>query len=46
LRFETFNTWNHPQWNNISNNLSDKRFGQVTTAFDPRIIQLGGKLYF
>jgi hypothetical protein len=46
LRFETFNTWNHPQFNNVSNNLSDKRFGQVTTAFDPRIIQLGGKLYF
>jgi hypothetical protein len=46
LRFETFNTWNHPQWNNIDNNLTDSRFGQVTSAFDPRIIQLGGKLYF
>ena len=46
LRLETFNTWNHPQWNAISNNLSNNNFGQVTSAFDPRILQLGGKVYF
>jgi hypothetical protein len=54
LRLETFNTWNHTQFNQISNNISyDKKtglvnnnFGQFTSAFDPRILQLGGKVYF
>jgi hypothetical protein len=46
LRLETFNTWNHTQFDAVSTNLGDSRFGQVTSAFDPRILQLGGKIYF
>jgi carboxypeptidase family protein len=46
LRLETFNTWNHTQFNGTDNTLGDSRFGQFTSAFDPRILQLGGKLYF
>ena len=46
LRLETFNTWNHTQFNATDNTLGDSRFGQVTSAFDPRILQLGGKIYF
>jgi hypothetical protein len=46
LRLETFNTWNHTQFNGTDNTLGDSRFGQVTSAFDPRILQLGGKIYF
>jgi hypothetical protein len=46
LRFETFNTWNHTQFNQVSNNFGSSNFGQFTSAFDPRTIQLGGKLYF
>ncbi len=46
LRLETFNTWNHTQFNNVDSTLADGRFGQVTSAFDPRILQLGGKIYF
>jgi hypothetical protein len=46
LRLETFNTWNHTQFNAVDTNLGDSRFGQVTSAFDPRILQLGGKIYF
>jgi hypothetical protein len=46
LRLETFNTWNHTQFNGIDTGLGDGRFGQVTSAFDPRILQLGGKIYF
>src|SRR5271169_4343947 len=46
LRLETFNTWNHTQFQNIDSTLGDSRFGQVTSAFDPRILQLGGKIYF
>jgi len=46
LRLETFNTWNHTQFNAVDTNLGDSRFGQVTSAFDPRVLQLGGKIYF
>ncbi len=46
LRVETFNTWNHTEFNQVSNSLGSSNFGQVTSAFDPRIFQLGGKIYF
>ncbi|MGC1615440.1 MAG: hypothetical protein WA736_12195, partial [Candidatus Acidiferrum sp.] len=46
LRLETFNTWNHTQFNGIGTGLGSSNFGQVTSAFDPRILQLGGKIYF
>jgi len=46
IRLETFNTWNHTQFNQVDSTLADSRFGQVTSAFDPRILQLGGKIYF
>ena len=46
FRVETFNIWNHTQFNGVSNNLGSSNFGQFTSAFDPRILQLGGKLYF
>jgi hypothetical protein len=51
FRVESFNTWNHTQFRGdtgggISNNFGSSNFGQFTTAFDPRIFQLGAKLYF
>jgi hypothetical protein len=46
LRLETFNTWNHTQFNAVNTSFTDGKFGQVTSAFDPRILQLGGKIYF
>jgi hypothetical protein len=55
LRLETFNTWNHTQFNGVANNITflkngqidrTTNFGQYTSAFDPRILQLGGKIYF
>ena len=54
LRLETFNTWNHTQFNGVNNTVTfDKtgtrvvnNFGQFNSAFDPRILQLGGKIYF
>jgi len=46
LRVETFNIWNHTQFNQVSNNFGSSNFGQFTSAFDPRILQLGVKLYF
>jgi hypothetical protein len=46
LRVESFNTWNHTEFNQVSNGLGASNFGQVTSAFDPRIFQIGLKLYF
>ena len=54
LRLETFNTWNHTQFNGVGtsfngynpNGTPKGSFGQVTSAFDARILQLGGKIYF
>ena len=46
FRAESFNTWNHTQFHDVSTNLGDSKFGQVTSAFEPRIFQLGMKLVF
>ncbi len=46
FRLETFNTFNHTEFNAIDNGFNDGNFGQVTGAYDPRVLQLGGKLTF
>jgi hypothetical protein len=46
FRAESFNTWNHTEFDQISNGLGASNFGQVTTAFDPRVFQFGAKLYY
>jgi hypothetical protein len=51
LRAESFNVWNHTQFQGsntggISNNFSASNFGQITSAFDPRVFQLGMKMMF
>ena len=60
LRLETFNTWNHTQFNGVNQTINfnfvpasksfafnpGNNFGQYNSAFDPRILQLGGKIYF
>jgi Carboxypeptidase regulatory-like domain len=60
FRVETFNIWNHTQFNQVGSNISFKKdpvtglfvrdtttnFGQYTSAFDPRIMQLALKAYF
>jgi len=46
LRFETFNVWNHTQFNQVSTNFGSSNFGRFTSAFDPRTLQLGIKAYF
>jgi hypothetical protein len=50
LKLETFNTFNHTQFKtqstDSSNSLGDSRFGQFTSAYPARIIQLAGKVYF
>ncbi len=46
LRAESFNIWNHTQFDQVSNGLGSSNFGQVTSAFDPRVFQFGAKIYF
>lgn len=45
-RAEFFNFFNTPLLNNPSSSVSDSRFGRITSARDPRIIQMALKLYF
>ena len=51
LRFESFNTFNKTQFGSssgagfdVANH--DSNFGQVTSIFSPRILELGGKFHF
>jgi len=52
FRAEFFNIWNHTQFKaseydgGISGNYGSSNFGQITQAWDPRIMQLALKLYF
>ena len=56
LRFESFNTFNHTQFNAVSSTANftgtpgsstiSNNFGNVTTTYDPRVFQLGAKLLF
>ncbi|MGB7547772.1 MAG: carboxypeptidase-like regulatory domain-containing protein [Terracidiphilus sp.] len=53
LRFESFNTFNHFEYNGVSSSLgldnslhSNNNFGAVTSAWDPRVLELGGKFVF
>lgn len=51
LRGEFFNTFNHANFTSTSNNypvigVSSGGFGTITTAYDPRIIQLALKVVF
>ena len=52
FRVDAFNIWNHTQFignvnqGGISTNAAATNFGQITSASDPRILQLGVKMVF
>jgi len=46
FRFELFNLFNHPNFQNIQGDLSAGNFGRVTAQTLPRWWQIGGKLTF
>ncbi|MGC2463592.1 MAG: carboxypeptidase regulatory-like domain-containing protein [Candidatus Acidiferrum sp.] len=46
FRAEFFNAFNHTSFLGVSTNVNSSLFGRVTSTHDPRIIQLGLKLYF
>jgi hypothetical protein len=45
-RAEFFNVLNHANFNNPNTSVSASSFGRITSARDPRIIQMALKLYF
>jgi len=46
LRGEAFNLMNHTNWGTVDTVATDTTFGQVTSARDPRILQVAGKINF
>jgi hypothetical protein len=46
LRFEAFNLFNHAQFNNPDGDIISDQFGLITSARDPRILQLGARFTF
>lgn len=46
LRFETYNTFNHTQFNGVNTTYGNGGFGAVNSTFDPRTLQLGAKFQF
>jgi hypothetical protein len=46
LRAESFNVFNHTNFETIGTGLSTSTFGQVTAAHEARRMQFSGKLYF
>jgi hypothetical protein len=48
LRLETFNTFNHVNFNLPSSNVNSSQLGRITSDSNigPRIVQLAGKFYF
>ena len=48
FRLETFNTFNHTEFNNVGTSFNDGsgNFGQTTNTWGPRVLELGGQFKF
>jgi hypothetical protein len=46
LRFESFNTFNHVQFSGVDTGSHDANFGQVTSDYGMRNLELAGKFVF
>jgi hypothetical protein len=46
FRAESFNTFNHTEFNGVNNSFGNANFGKVTAFYDPRTLELGGKFIF
>jgi hypothetical protein len=47
FRAESFNTWNHTQFTGVDTGLFDgSGFGKVNATADPRVFELGAKVFF
>jgi hypothetical protein len=46
LRGEAFNVFNHPNALAFNAAITSSSYGRMTSFRDPRIVQMGAKLYF
>ncbi len=46
LRFESFNTFNHAEFQNLNTTVGGNNFGWVNNDWGPRNLELGGKFVF
>ena len=46
FRAESYNTFNHTEFNSIDTGTADSNYGQVTNTYDPRTLQFGAKFLF
>ncbi len=46
LRFESFNTFNHAEFQNLNTSQNGNNFGWVNNDWGPRVMELGGKIVF
>jgi hypothetical protein len=46
LRFESFNTFNHTEFNNVHASYGTGNFGAISNTWDPRVLELGGIFNF
>jgi hypothetical protein len=46
LRVESFNTFNHTEFQNVGTALNTGNFGAITSTWDPRALQLAGRFTF
>ena len=46
FRFEGFNLFNHPNFNNPVGTVTNVNFGKITSALDPRVLQFALRLTF
>jgi hypothetical protein len=46
LRFESFDTFNHTEFDGLSTLLGSGNFGKVNSEWESRVLQLGGEFVF
>jgi hypothetical protein len=46
LRGDAYNTFNHPQFNGLGTSITNGNFGHMTSAQDPRVLQVSGRFRF
>ena len=46
IRVESFNLFNHPNFEGVGTTMGGASFGQVTSDNEPRLLQMGGKIMF
>jgi Carboxypeptidase regulatory-like domain len=46
FRADSYNTFNHTQFQNVDGGFNDATFGQVTSTWDPRVLQLSLRFGF